>query len=106
MTSEQAMVLAFHKKFGIPVRETPGLVPREVFITRYSLIQEELREFSEAYNAEDLVGVYDSLLDLKYVVEGAACAFGFDLLPGFQEVHRSNMTKVWPVETAKEAMYD
>lgn len=40
-----------------------------------------------------LVGIADALADIKYVCEGAACSFGLDLEPIFNEVHSSNMTK-------------
>jgi predicted HAD superfamily Cof-like phosphohydrolase len=44
----------------------------------------------------DLVEVLDGLCDLDYVGPcGTAVAFGFDMLPAFMEVHRSNMTKCW-----------
>lgn len=43
--------------------------------------------------------VVDGLADLDYVGPcGTAVAFGVDLDPIFQEVHRSNMTKCWTDE--------
>lgn len=45
----------------------------------------------------DLKEMVDALADIKYVNEGAANAFGLDLKPFFDEVHRSNMTKRWDI---------
>lgn len=36
----------------------------------------------------------DALGDLLYVVFGAAVTFGIDMGPIFDEIHRSNMTKI------------
>jgi predicted HAD superfamily Cof-like phosphohydrolase len=41
----------------------------------------------------DIVEAYDALLDLEVVTTGSAVAFGLDTEPGWQEVHRSNMSK-------------
>jgi predicted HAD superfamily Cof-like phosphohydrolase len=43
--------------------------------------------------AVNLVDVYDALVDIQYVNEGAGVAFGLDMEPGFEEVHDSNMSK-------------
>lgn len=60
------------------------------------LIDEEALEFREASEAGDLPGAIKELCDLLYVVLGAANAYGVDIEPFFDEVHRSNMTKLWP----------
>jgi predicted HAD superfamily Cof-like phosphohydrolase len=46
----------------------------------------------------DLVGVADALADIDYVNQGAAVAYGLDLEPFQDEVHSSNMTKLWKLE--------
>ena len=60
---------------------------------RLRLIKEELDELQEAFLARDVVQIADALGDLRYVVDGAACACGIDLEPVSREIQRSNMTK-------------
>jgi predicted HAD superfamily Cof-like phosphohydrolase len=94
MTKEQRMVLEFHKAFGITYNDTPTLPELSVTDLRLELIEEELDELVEAIGDGDLVAIADALADMKYVIDGAACAFGIDLEPIMEEVHRSNMSKV------------
>lgn len=63
---------------------------------RLRLIHEEVHELVEAIRDEDIVEVADALTDILYVVYGAGHAFGIDLDKCFEEVQRSNMTKVMP----------
>lgn len=67
----------------------------ETFL-RVKLIREELKELEEAIVYKDLIEVADALTDLLYVVYGAGHTFGIDLNKTFEEVHRSNMTKLGP----------
>jgi hypothetical protein len=62
---------------------------------REDLIIEEFREFTQANTARDIVAAADAIADMAYVVIGAAIAYGINLEPVFDEVHRSNMSKVW-----------
>jgi len=61
---------------------------------RISLIEEEFNEFKEAIDNGELIDIADSLSDLLYVVYGAGHSFGIDLDKCFNEVHRSNMSKL------------
>ena len=63
---------------------------------RLSLIHEEVHELVEAIQDKDIVEVADALTDILYVVYGAGHAFGIDLDMCFNEVQRSNMSKVMP----------
>src|SRR4051812_7991396 len=67
---------------------------------RARLIKEELNEFRDAsslyINDKHIIEVADALGDLLYVVYGAGVTYGIDLEPVFQEIHRSNMSKLWP----------
>lgn len=92
MTKEQAAVLAFHQKFKLTNQSKPTFPSMADFNLRVSLIAEELKEFSEAHS---FVDVADALGDLLYVVLGAAVTYGIDLEPVFNEIHRSNMSKLW-----------
>lgn len=49
-------------------------------------------------NTPDIVGVADALADISYVNYGAANAYGIDLQPIEEEVHNSNMTKLFTKE--------
>lgn len=95
----------------------PTMPVRSVRELRLKLISEELAELAEAfgyylYNEDDSKGVaaptlalvpcghtpnmveaYDAILDLLVVVIGTAVAMGLHIEPGWEEVHRSNMSK-------------
>lgn len=87
----------------------PTASTKQVQELRMELIREEWTELVEALGYEtingtpikiddskepNLVAIADALADLTYVVLGAATAFGIDLEPIFEEVHKSNMTKL------------
>ena len=94
MNEAQKMVQEFHEQFDIHVAATP-LVPDEATQTlRNRLIQEEFEEFQEAMQSKDLSAMAKELADLLYVVYGTAVSLGIDMEPVFNEVHRSNMSKV------------
>lgn len=80
--------------YGLPVLESPTLIPTERFRLRLELIEEELDEFVEAAVAEDIVEIADALGDLLYVVVGAALEYGIPLDAVVDEIHRSNMSKL------------
>ena len=92
MDTAQRKVLEFHLSMGSPIRAYPSLNPGQDKL-RLELLREETRELSDALRAGDIVKIADALGDLKYVIEGTALAYGIDLKPVFNEVHRSNMTK-------------
>lgn len=80
--------------FGQEVRKSIGWPGAEVAELRIDLIDEELNELREATEKQDLVGIADALTDLLYVVYGSGHAYGIDLDACFQEVHRSNLSKL------------
>jgi predicted HAD superfamily Cof-like phosphohydrolase len=86
------MVEDFMNAFGQDVEKTPMMTG--VAELRYELIREELEEMREALDNKDLIGIADALTDLLYVVYGAGHSFGLDLDACFNEVHRSNMSKL------------
>ena len=61
---------------------------------RIDLIQEELNELKDAMNNKDLLEVADALTDILYVTYGAGHAFGINLDKCFEEVQKSNMSKL------------
>ena len=60
---------------------------------RAHLMCEELGEVLEALEKGDEVALFDGLCDLIYVILGTACIYSLPIASGFEEVHRSNMTK-------------
>ena len=94
MNNAQQMVLEFHEQFDIQVASRPTLLDDSTQQLRIRLIQEEFDELQEAMNAHDLPNIAKELADLLYVVYGTAVSCGIDMEPVFNEVHRSNMSKV------------
>ena len=90
----QQMVLKFHKEFDIHIAETPSVPDERTQALRVRLIQEEFDELKEAFKKNDLPHIAKELADLLYVVYGTAISYGIDMEPVFQEVQRSNMSKV------------
>jgi predicted HAD superfamily Cof-like phosphohydrolase len=113
-------VREFHQAFGHPVAEKPTGGDKALRELRIKLIAEELGELCEALgvdltlkagpwsahtgnneckvscvvDAVDLVEAADALGDLDYVIQGANLVFGFPSMEIFQEIHRSNMSKL------------
>ena len=87
-------VREFHETFGHPVGETPQLLDSKSQMFREKLIEEEFKEFRDAWAKGDLVNAFKELADLIYVVEGTAVAMGGNADDVVTEVHYSNMTKL------------
>jgi predicted HAD superfamily Cof-like phosphohydrolase len=87
-------VKLFMNTFGQEVKSEPGLPNEDVMDLRYELIREELDELAEGLVNKDIVEIADALTDILYVVYGAGAAFGIDLDACFDEVQRSNMSKL------------
>ena len=93
MNEMQRQVLEFMLKAGQDCPAYPTVASREVRALRLDLIQEEFKELAQATDEEDVVEIYDAILDLLVVTIGTAIAYGLNIEPGWQEVHRSNMSK-------------
>jgi len=87
-------VKKFMEKFGQEVKTKPEFPSEKIVKLRYDLIKEELDEFEQALKDKNLTEVADSLTDILYVTYGAGVAFGIDLDKCFDEVQRSNMSKL------------
>ncbi len=94
MTDEQTMVEDFHRKFEILIQTAPANPTDETKQLRLRLIQEEFDELKESMATGNLASVAKEMADLLYVVYGTAVSYGIDMKPVFQEVHRSNLSKV------------
>ena len=87
-------VKKFMETFGQEVKTKAEFPSEKIVKLRYDLIKEELDEFEEAIKTKNLKEVADSLTDILYVTYGAGHAFGIDLDKCFDEVQRSNMSKL------------
>jgi len=84
----------FMETFGQDVKNKPSFSTNKINKLRYDLIKEELDELKIALDNKDFLEVADALTDILYVTYGAGHAFGIDLDKCFQEVQRSNMSKL------------
>ena len=80
--------------FGQEVKNKAEFPSEKIQDLRVSLIDEELSELKEAIENKDIKEVADALTDILYVTYGAVHAFGIDLDKCFDEVQRSNMSKL------------
>ena len=87
-------VKIFMETFGQEVKNKPSFSSEKINDLRYELIREELDEFKEALKNKDILEVADALTDILYVTYGAGHAFGIDLDKCFEEVQKSNMSKL------------
>lgn len=88
------LVKEFHEAFGVENNEEPVLIPDSEL--RFNLAQEELDEYKEAYEENDLTEILDSLVDQAYILYGTILRHGLQNVfeKAFKEVHSSNMSKL------------
>tara|TARA_Y100001936_G_C15558378_1_gene401040 strand:+ start:15 stop:392 length:378 start_codon:yes stop_codon:yes gene_type:complete len=84
----------FMSTFGQEIKRKSELSSDKINSLRLSLIQEELDELTKAIKEKDILEVADALTDILYVTYGAGHAFGIDLDKCFDEVQKSNMSKL------------
>ena len=87
-------VRLFMTTFGQEVKKKSGLSTNKINNLRINLIEEELIELKDAVNKRDIKEVADALTDILYVTYGAGHAFGINLDNCFEEVQKSNMSKL------------
>ncbi|MDA0968557.1 MAG: nucleoside triphosphate pyrophosphohydrolase family protein [Proteobacteria bacterium] len=87
-------VKAFMNTYGQDVKEKAEFPENKIVQLRIDLIEEELNELKEAIKNNDIVEVADALTDILYVTYGAGHSFGINLDECFDEVQRSNMSKL------------
>ncbi len=119
MKSQLQLVREFHRKIGETVAESSILLqhdakvdadlarslrqivesfnhsdrPKTQLTRRTLMAVEELAEWIEAHNDDDLIAAADAWADRMYLLLGDAIATGLPAEPLLDEVHRSNMTK-------------
>jgi len=84
----------FMKTFGQEVKSKPDFATDKINDLRVNLIVEELDELKVAVKNKDLKETVDALTDILYVTYGAGHAFGVNLDKCFDEVQKSNMSKL------------
>ena len=84
----------FMKTFGQEVKTKSSLSTNKINELRINLINEELEELKEAIKNKDLKETVDALTDILYVTYGAGHAFGVNLDECFDEIQKSNMSKL------------
>ena len=87
-------VKEFMQKFKQEVKSKPSFPSDNIIKLRINLIKEELLELEEALNEKNIEETADALSDILYVTYGAGHAFGIDLDKCFDEVQKSNMSKL------------
>jgi predicted HAD superfamily Cof-like phosphohydrolase len=96
MDSKTVSVIEFNKAFNIIRNKKPSLISKQEYNLRVKLMSEELTEYQEACDNDDLTEVCDAIVDLLYVLNGIIVAHGIqDIVEDmYDEVHRSNMSKL------------
>ena len=87
-------VKLFMLTYGQEVKAKANFSDEKTNNLRVDLIKEELGELTKAMDEKDLLEVADALTDILYVTYGAGHAFGINLDKCFDEVQRSNMSKL------------
>ena len=87
-------VRLFMQTYGQEVKNKAEFSNEKTNKLRIDLIKEELGELQQAMKEKNLLEVADALTDILYVTYGAGHAFGIDLDKCFDEVQRSNMSKL------------
>jgi predicted HAD superfamily Cof-like phosphohydrolase len=90
-------VKEFHRVFGgrgATAPSQPTLPNEELKELRLKLIDEEVAELKAGLAAGDIENVAKELADILYVVYGMGDVLGIDLDVAFEEVQRSNMSKL------------
>ena len=87
-------VKTFMEAFGQMVRTKPQFPDNKTMELRFDLIKEEFNELKLAMKTKNLKEIADALTDILYVTYGAGHAFGINLDKCFNEVQKSNMSKL------------
>ena len=87
-------VIEFMNTFGQEVKNKSEFPNEKIVELRKKLIDEEFNEFKDAIKDVDIIEVADALTDILVVTYGAGAAFGINLDKCFEEVQKSNMSKL------------
>ena len=87
-------ILEFHKTFSHHIAPYPKVAPERVRALRSKLIREEVNELLDGLDDSNLEAIADGAADAIVVILGTCVSYGIDLRPIWNEVHRSNMSKL------------
>ena len=87
-------VKKFMQTFGQEIKENAEFPSEKITKLRTDLIEEELIELRIAIKNKNIKEVADALTDILYVTYGAGHSFGINLDDCFNEVQKSNMSKL------------
>ena len=96
MNKEYMEVREFHKAFVHPVANTPTLLSKDRAKKRYAWILEEINEFLEATEKQDIVEQADAMIDTIYFALGTLVEMGVEPDQLFEIVQHANMSKLFP----------
>jgi len=87
---------AFQKAFKSTYSKIPCTLSEGDWKLRYDLSKEELEEYKDACEEQDIVEIFDAILDRLFLAFGDAVSHGLQdyLVAGFNEVLASNMSKL------------
>jgi predicted HAD superfamily Cof-like phosphohydrolase len=96
MKNQIEMVKEFINAFNLPSEDNPAPLELDRSVLRHKLLKEEVQELYEASLSGDLVGCADGIVDCLYIILGTAHELGMTsmLEELFEEVHKSNMSKL------------
>ena len=97
MKNKLSAVTAFHKAFRLGVNNTPTTeIDESTMNLRFSLMDEENKEYLDAIKNNDIIEVADALGDMLYILCGTIITHGMqDVIDEvFEEIQRSNMSKL------------
>ena len=94
MTNFYKDVKEFQTAVGQNVSEVPEFPDENERVLRRKLLKEEVEEYFDGEDKDDLENVAKELADIIYIVCGTAASYGIPLDRVFNEVHRSNMEKL------------
>lgn len=94
MISNFKKIKEFHDKFGVGRPKSPQFPNDDLVKLRIDLIQEEFDEIKVAIENKDIENLAKEITDSLVVLYGMGDVFGINLDRTFEEVHRSNMSKL------------
>ena len=97
MKNKLSAVTEFHRAFGLGVNNKPTTdIDKSTMNLRYSLMDEENKEYLEAIKNNDMIEVADALGDMLYILCGTIITHGMQgvIDEVFEEIQRSNMSKL------------
>jgi|LauGreDrversion4_2_1035121.scaffolds.fasta_scaffold145927_7 predicted HAD superfamily Cof-like phosphohydrolase len=96
MEKQILQVKQFQDAFAVKMPNRPKLLSKKRSEFRHKLLQEEVDEIKKGAEELDIVQVADGIIDSMYILIGTAHEYGIAdrLVLLFDEVHRSNMSKM------------